>query len=290
MILLDKDSLVHVRLAPSKTGLRLIAAKAYRLPEDTFNGGLVTPDLVNDDAIADVLRRLRMETGKWDRVSVLLPDSWFRMNILDVPSIPDKESEALEVVRWSLKRTLPIPPEELRIARQVLSVTPGGAKVLAVSAREKTLAAIERIFTAAGLDIVLIEPAGLNIWNAITVREKETTGDRLFLYVRERDFTTAVFRGNQPVFLRSRNLNADRSLEQEIRLSASYLREALSSQRFETCYVAGDTVDAQMVIETVSREFNSPVKRVTATEFAPSLPSEAAGYDAAISASAGVFA
>lgn len=290
MILLDKDSVVHVRLAPVKNELRLIAAKAFRLPETTFNGGLVTPDLVNDDAIADVLRRLRMETGKWERVSILLPDSWFRMNILDVPSMPDKEAEALEVVRWSLKRTLPIAPEELRIAKQVLSVTPNGAKVLAVSAREKTLAAIERIFTAAGLDIVLIEPVGLNIWNAITVRENETTGDRLFLYVRETDFTTAVFRGNQPVFLRSRNLNADRSLEQEIRLSASYLRESLSSQRFETCYVAGDTTDAQMVVDTLSREFNSPVKRITANDFAPSLPSEAAGYDAAIAASAGVFA
>jgi type IV pilus assembly protein PilM len=290
VILLDTDSLIHVRLAPGKKALRVISVKSYALAANTFNGGLVTPDVVNDEAIADVLRRIRMETGKWERVSLLLPDSWFRMNILDVPSLPDKEVEAMEVVRWSLKRTLPIPPEELRIARHTLSVTPtGGAKVLAVSAREKTLASIERVFTAAGFDIVLIEPVGLNIWNSITVREKETTGDRLLLFIRERDFTTAVFRGNQPVFLRSRNLSADRLLEQEIRLSASYLREALRSDRFETCYVAGDVVSAEMV-ETVAREFNSPVHRITASEFAADLPGNATGYDAAITASAGVFA
>lgn len=288
MVLLDTDSLVHVRLSPGKKSLRVVSAKSYALAANTFNGGLVTPDLVNDDAISDVLRRLRMETGKWDRVSLLLPDSWFRMNILDVPSLPEKEAEAMEVVRWSLKRTLPIPPEELRIAKMPLVKTANGVKVLAISARETTLAAIERVFTAAGFDIVLIEPVGLNIWNAITVREKETTGDRLFLFVREGDFTTAVFRGNQPVFIRTRNLNADRSLGQEIRLSASYLREALSSDRFENCYIVGDIVNSEMV-DTVAREFNSPVQRITASDFAPELPGNATGYDAAITAGAGVF-
>ena len=289
MILLDTDSLLHVRLALGKKTLRVVSVKPYRLAENTFNGGLVTPDLVNDEALAEVLRRIRMETGKWERLSLLLPDSWFRMNILDVPSLPDKEAEAMEIVRWSLKRTLPISPEELRIARHLLSTTANGAKVLAVSAREKTLASIERVFTAAGFDIVLIESVGLNIWNAITSRENETTADRLFLFIRERDFTTAVFRGNQPLFLRSRNLNSDRSLGQEIRLSASYLRETLSSERFENCYVAGDVVDAETV-ETVAREFNSPVHRITASEFTSDLPGNSAGYDAVITASAGVFA
>jgi len=285
---MDTESLIHVRFAFVKRTVRVVGVTSFRLAENTFNGGMVTPDLVNDDAVVDGLKRIRMATGKWERVSLLLPDSWFRMNILEVPTMPEKPAEALEVVRWSLKRTLPIAPEELRIAREILQTTPNGVKVLAISAREKTLDSVERAFTTAGFDIVMIEPVGLNIWNAITAREAETTGDRLFLSIRERDFTTAVFRGNQPVFLRSRNLSTERPLLQEIRLSASYLREALRSDRFETCYLAGEAVTEETA-EIVAREFNSPVKRIRAGDIADGVTPEAAGYDAAITAGAGVF-
>jgi type IV pilus assembly protein PilM len=290
IVVLDSDSLVHVRFGRGSKNPRVVSAKTHRLAPDTFHGGLVTPDLVNEQSLVDALRRMKLESGgTWEQVSVLVPDSWFRMNLLELPSLPDKPAEALEVLRWSLKRTLPIPPEELRMAKEVLGQTSNGVKVIVLSAREKTLAAIERVFGAAGLEVVLIESVGLNIWNAITVREVPTTSDRLFLFVRDRDFTTAVFRGNQPLFLRSRNLNAERTLGQEVRLSASYLRESLGSEVFENCYVAGDVVDDEM-LETVRREFNAPVTRVTAREYADDLPGTAAGIDAVITACTGVLA
>ena len=114
------------------------------------------------------------------------------------------------------------------------------------------------MFAAAGLEVVLIEPVGLNIWNAIAVREAETTADRLFLYVRDTDFTTAVFRGSQPLFIRSRNLSAERTVEQEIRLSASYLRDSLAVETFANCYVAGER--GADVHETLADEFNTQVR------------------------------
>jgi type IV pilus assembly protein PilM len=233
VVVLDTDGLLHARLARGKKGPRIVQAKSYRLAEGTFTASMVTPQLANEASLAEALRRLRMETGKWSAVSLLLPDSWFRINIMDLPSLPKNgNGEALDVVRWSLKRTLPIPPEQLRLSYSVLSRDGQGAKVLALSALDATLSAIERVFTAAGFEVILIEPAGLNIWNAITIREDETTADRLFVYVRDEDFTTAVFRGAQPLFIRSRNLGGDRTLEQELRLSASYLRDTLNANVF----------------------------------------------------------
>ena len=47
----------------------------------------------SEGALAETLRRVKMETGnKWQRVSLLLPDSWFRINILDLPSLPARAS------------------------------------------------------------------------------------------------------------------------------------------------------------------------------------------------------
>jgi Tfp pilus assembly PilM family ATPase len=288
VLVIDTDAVVHARFSRGRKNPRLVQTKAYRLGSGTFASALVTPNLVNDAALLETLRRLRNETGRWDKVSVLLPDSWFRINIVDLPSLPSKDSDALDVVRWSLKRTLPIPPEQLRVSFTVLSrLADGGAKVLVLSALEATLAAIEKALNSAGLDVVLIEPIGLNIWNAITVREAETTADRLFLYVRDTDFTTAVFRGTQPLFIRSRNVSGERSVEQEIRLSASYLRDSLEVSSFAQCYVAGSGGAA--VHDTLAAEFNTKVRAVALRDFVDDAPSETYGLDAELTACTGVF-
>lgn len=287
VVLIDTDALVHARFARGKTGTRLVQAKPYRLPPDTFLPAMVTPQLASESTFAETLRRLRNETGRWDKVSLLLPDSWFRINIVDLPSLPERESEALEVVRWSLKRTLPIAPEQLRVTYNVLSREGTAAKVLVLSALESSLASLEKVFGDAGLDVVLIEPIGLNIWNAITVREAETTADRLFLYVRDTDFTTAVFRGAQPLFIRSRNLSAERTVEQEIRLSASYLRDTLAVESFANCYVAG--LGGAAVHEILAEEFNTKVRPVVLRDYLEEIPSDLDHLDAELTACTGVF-
>jgi type IV pilus assembly protein PilM len=287
VLVLDTDAVVHARFGRGRTNPRLIQTKAYRLGAGTFTPSLVTPQLAIEANLAETLRRMRNETGRWDKVSVLLPDSWFRINIVDLPSLPAKAADAMDVVRWSLKRTLPIPPEQLRVAYTVLSRNGEGAKVLVLSALEATLTAIEKVLGEAGLDVVLVEPLGLNIWNAITVREEETTADRLFLYVRETDFTTAVFRGSQPLFIRSRNISGERTVEQEIRLSANYLRDTLEVDTFAQCYVAG--TGGAAVHETLASEFNTQVRPVALRDFVEDAPSDTYGLDAELTACSGVF-
>jgi len=293
VVVLDTDSLVHARLAPGKANPQIVQAKNYRLAADTFTPAVVTPELANEASLAEGLRRLKMETGKWQRVSVLLPDSWFRINIVDLPSLPDRANEAMEVVRWSLKRTLPIPPDTLRLAYSVLSKTPAGVKLLVLSAVEKTLTAIEKVFAAAGLEAILIEPIGLNIWNAVAVREalpnNGQANDRLFLYVREREFTTAVFRGEQPLFIRSRNLGGERTLEQEIRLSATYLRDNLGTETIEQCYIAGSVIGGADVAGVLAEEFSAPVRTLQLRDFTEQTPSDVYGIDAELTACTGVF-
>ncbi len=287
IVVLDTDGLLHARLARGKRDLRILQSKTYRLADDTFSASVVTPELVNEASLAEALRRLRVETGRWDKVSLLLPDSWFRLNLLDIPSFNERQKDALDLVRWTLKRTLPIPPEQLRIVWQVITRSEASAKVLVISALEKTLARIERIFADAGIEVVMIEPLGLNVWNAIAVRELATTKDRLFVYVREHEFTTAVFRGSQPLFLRSRNLSGERSVLQEIRLSANYLRDTLRADGFENCYVAGDRDEEAAA--ALSAEFNVAVRKVSLRDFVEQVPADAAPVEAELTACAGVF-
>jgi Tfp pilus assembly PilM family ATPase len=288
VIVLDSDGLVHARLGRGKKDPQVQQVKAYRLPPDTFTPSVVTPELANEAALAEVLRRVKLEAGRINKVSVLIPDGWFRMNIFELQSLPDRADEADAMIRWSLKRTMPIEPSTLRISYEVLTRTGGHPRVLVISAAEKTLKAIERVFDAAGIEVVLIEPIGLNIWNAVAVREEATTRDRIFFYIRDGDFTTAVFRGSQPLFIRSRNLNSQRTLQQEIKLSASYLRDTLRTESIEQCYLAGNNVNGELSAE-IGAEFGAPVRRIALRDCVEQAPSDAGSFEAELTACTGVF-
>jgi type IV pilus assembly protein PilM len=287
VVVLDSDSLIHARVGLGRKEMQILQAKSYALRDDVFAPGVVTPQLQNEAVFADVLRRMKLETGRWDKVSLLLPDAWFRINIIELQSLPERPSEAAEVIRWSLRRTMPVDPSALRLSYEVLNRTP--PRILVVSAVETTLASIERLFEAAGIEVILIEPVGLNIWNAVTAREAVTTRDRIFFYIRERDFTTVLFRGAQPLFIRSRNLDGDRTLQQEIKISATYLRDTLQTTSVENCYVAGNGIDGS-VTEAISSEFSAPVRRIALRDVAEQTPGDASAYEAELTAATGVFA
>ena len=287
VLVLDPESLLHARVVKGKRGLSIQQAKSYRIASGAIVPDVVTPRIEDDAALAEVLRRLKLETGRWDKASLLLPDSWFRINILELQALPDNPNEAQEVLRWSLKRTMPIDAAGLRLAYEVIS-RGAQVKVLVVSAVEKTLVDLERLFGAAGIDLVLIEPLGLNLWNAITFREPATARERVFFYVRENDFTTAVFRGAQPLFIRSRNLNGERSLAQEIKLSASYLRDTLQTGAIENCYLAGNAVDGTLPA-TIAAEFQAPVRTLALSDVAEQTAAAGGAYEAELAACTGVF-
>ena len=116
VVVLDSDSLIHARVGRGRKEMQILQAKSYALRDDVFVPGVVTPQLQNEALFAEVLRRMKLETGRWDKVSLLLPDSWFRMNIIELQSLPERANEAAEVIRWSLRRTMPIDPSALRMS------------------------------------------------------------------------------------------------------------------------------------------------------------------------------
>jgi Tfp pilus assembly PilM family ATPase len=289
VLVFDYEAVLFARLGKSRKGIDVLQARTYRLPEETLRPGVLSPSIENDVAIAETVRRIKRDAGRLDSVSLLLPDSWFRLHILEVQELPDSRAEGDEVIRWALKRSLPIRPEELRIAYQQIGRTASNVRVLVIAALEKTLSTLEKICSAEGIRVVLIEPIGMNIWNAITVRETPTQNDRIFLYLRNTDFTTAVFRGAVPLFVRSRKLTSERSVDQEIKLSASYVRGNFDAGRIEQCWVAGDRIDDALA-GIVAEQFGAPVRKIALREFAtPAAGVETAAIEAELAACTGVF-
>lgn len=289
VFVLDREGALHARLTRNGRTPQLLSSRRYRFAAPPFTDAPVTPTLASPEAITEVVRRVRRDAGRIDRVSLLLPDSWFRMNILDLPNGTERSTPTVDLIRWAVKRTLPLRPEDLRFGWVPLQKTAAGQQVLAVGALDATLALIEAGFREAGVAVVLIEPVGLNVWNAIAAHEPATDAHRLFFYFGADEFTTGIFRGPTPMFLRSRNLTGARTLEQEIQLSASYVKSRFDWPALERCWVAGVPV-SETVLGAISSEFGTVAQRVALADYAR-LGSgvDAAGFEPELTACAGVL-
>ena len=288
VLLFDSDGVALARFA--RGGDHPLESVTTLRTGDAFAPAPVTPSVARPAALTEPLRRMRGEGKVADRAWVLLPDSWFRMNLIEVDELPSRAEEAEEMVRWAIRRTLPLAPESLRVGWTPLSREGTQRRVLVVSAIEETLAAIERALRDAGIDTAGIEAVGLNLWNALAAREPASTADRMLIHVRSGEFTTAVFRGSDPVFLRSRNLTGERSVANEIRLSASYLRESVQLGALERCYLAANTLDPE--VETLVRElFGVEPTRVRLQDYVTrSGAGSTQGLETELVAARGVFA
>lgn len=286
VFVLDREGLLAVRLEKNGRAPRIVSARRHRFADSPFADAPVTPALTDADALADAVNRARREAGRLDRASLLLPDSWFRMNLLDLPN-GDRSTPPVELIRWAVKRTLPVRPEEMRFAWSPLGKSAAGTQVLAVGAVETTLAAIETSFRRAGVGLVLIEPVGLNVWNALAARASDAAATRLFFQVGEREFTTGLFQGPTPLFLRSRPLGGERTLEQEIALSASYMKSRLEWNTPAESWVSGEV--GAGVLATIESEFGAPVHRARLGDLTASAPEEASPWEPELLGCVGVF-
>ena len=276
--ILDGSSLLFARLAAGSPRPRLAMLGSWRLAGGTFGAGTLTPSLENPQSLIDAIGRMKLEVGRVERVTLLLPDCWFRISILEVANLPRNHDDADDVVQWTLKRTTPFNPAELRTSWMPLPTrTVNGTRVLVVSAVEKSLAAIETTFRSAGIGVGSIESTGLNVWNAIVTAEAPADG-RLLVFLRDGDFTTALFHGTEPIFVRTRSLVGDRRIEQEIRLSASYLQKTLESTPVTRCYVVGDGQITQSVLDTIGSAFSTTVEVLPGSRFADISGLQPAGH------------
>ncbi len=129
------------------------------VPEGAFDLGPVGLNAVDGDLLTSAVRSLQERIGGSRRPSVVVPNSWVRLHLLDFDEAPGRQAELEEVVRWRLKKLLPIRPAELRIDAQAEKIPEGGWKVLSVSGVARAWEDLESAFEAAGLQPALLTPS-----------------------------------------------------------------------------------------------------------------------------------
>jgi type IV pilus assembly protein PilM len=123
-------------------------------------------------------------------ITLIVPDAAVRVLLLDFDALSSKESEALPIVRFRLKKLLPFDADDAMVSFQVMSSNKGGVRVLAVAIPRDVLNEYESVVREAGFEPGCVLPSTLA---ALAALDDESAS--LLVNANSLGVTTAIVRG-----------------------------------------------------------------------------------------------
>ncbi len=179
------------------------------------------------------------------RAAAIVPTSWCRCYLFDFDRLPRRPAEVTDILRWRLKKLLPVPPGELRLA-WTLTSHERSRRVLCVASLDKPMAALEAAFTAAGVSLGLITCHLL----ALAAAFRPGDGRRLVVQHEAGFQSLLLIVDGIPTLVRTKPLAATAAGAKceidtaELRLTASYIRTTLAVAGPIRVSVAAESSDA----------------------------------------------
>jgi len=220
---LTSDRLVYVGPAGPARRAALSAAPAFRvltrpLPAETFTPGADGSPHAGP-ALASALQRLLAEAGgKIPAASLVVPDGWVKLLVIDADEPERHAREVEEVLRWKFGRAFGEPVPALRLSWQPAGPGAEGTRVVALAASEQAVSSWEAPFEKAGIRVGSLETAAF----AVSVLGARAAGEGFLVWADDEAATTLVFAGGQLRFARTRNVTDPLEAVQDIRLAVTF--------------------------------------------------------------------
>jgi hypothetical protein len=187
-----------------------------------------------------------------------LPEGATRTLIITMESEPASRAETEEILRWKTERGFGLPLEELQIARERLSADPQGrARYLTTAVRTSVLNEFETVAESLGWRAGLILPR--SVAEATWLKRFNDGGDSLLISSHNDGFTALIYRGSQPVAIRSIFCDADDRYDELYRILLFY-RDRLAAitedgvaHSLRRLLLSGEGFSRERIVE-VSRE------------------------------------
>jgi type IV pilus assembly protein PilM len=203
------------------------ALPAFSVTPGLLEGNLIDPPVVSTAiraALGQVQPRVRA-------VTVVVPDSAVRVFVLDFDTLPAKLDEALPVLRFRLRKSVPFDVEQAGISYQVLSEGSSRLetqwKVLAAIIPGPVLAEYEGVVRSAGYEPGVVLPASLAALSAIESQEAV-----LAVNLSTRSLTTSIVLGSDILLYRTVELPLDAEaqkveVQRSIAVAAAFFEDKL---------------------------------------------------------------
>jgi hypothetical protein len=220
-------------------GTKRFGYATSRLPEGAFDIGRVGLQGVDRALLEPVLGQLQGEVAGVRRAAVVIPTGWIRAHILDFDDLPRKRAQLEEVIRWRLKKLLPVRPGDLRLDVLPLTAVDGRGRVLCVTGLDRAFAELEETFRAVGVEPAVVTP---RLFATATPWLEQMAAEHRLLVLREEDFLAMMLLGGGDLRLvRLKPLPAGTRVPiAELVLVVNYVRDVLAAPGPLEVAVGGD--------------------------------------------------
>lgn len=185
----------------------VLAAISYSVfPEGVVVPGLKAGNVPGRSAAAATVRKALEAVALKERdTTLVIPDAAARVLLLDFDTLPPKPVDALPVVRFRLKKSLPFDAEDALVSYQIMSSTKDLVRVLAVAVPREVLAEYESVVREAGFEPGAVLPSTL----AACAGMIPTEAAALLVNAGETSVTTAIVQAGLLLLHRTVDLAAE---------------------------------------------------------------------------------
>ena len=224
-------------------------------------------------AVGRVFSRLR---AKNEDVALLLPDSVIRVFVLHFDVFPRKAEEAIPILRWRLKKSVPFEVEDTVISSTRQTGRGGNLEVIAAVARKNIIREYEE-----ALESVDAVPGVVLSSTFACLPLLDESAGAMLVRVAGSNLTTAIVRGSNLCVYRSTEMaGADpalfdaRSILDEIFPAVAYYQDTWSGE-LERVLVAGFGEREEAIRTAIADELHATALPLADGETARALPSDA---------------
>ncbi len=182
------------RVALARWGKTRGTLESYAIEPVPFGAIVPSPVEVNvaqPDAVRGALRRLFSRvTGHGTDLALLIPDPVVRVFILPFETFPRRADEALPLLRWRLKKSVPFDVEETVVSWMRQHGRDGSLEIVAAVARESIVRQYEELVSSLNANPIVVLGSTL-----ATLPLLEDRGATLLVRISGRTLTTVIVQG-----------------------------------------------------------------------------------------------
>jgi hypothetical protein len=263
------------------------------LPEFLIQPSFDAQNISDPPELKAALTELATSAGllQQKRWSVALPEGASRTLILTLEAQPASHAELEEVLTWKMERGFGSSLEELSITRERLPADQQRRdRYLVVATRASVLAEYEGVLNSVGWRAGLILPRHIGEGQWLTLNG--STGDALLLSSSEHGFTAMVFRGKEPIIVRSVTCDSHECEDELYRLLLFYRdrRGGETEQRAQMLsrvLIVGQMLSKDRACDIVNETLGARLRPLDAADLGLHLTTRELSFDA-IAAPAGL--